>query len=259
MQLVTRATKAYRTRSRTQTVFKGLTLRMSAGTRLVMMGPNACGKSTLLRVLIGLADVDSGSVDLKLSARDHRGVVLQDYRSQLLLHTTVERNLVLPLAGSKAFAGERRAVLSQAEELLELLGYRICLGSRALELSGGQQQAVVLARALAFAGDVLLWDEPMSALDYSKRVALYRHICDSGENKGRSMVITTHDLDESLILADRLLIFDSNMRVLFESEIDRPSDVDRLSYLRSHDADTIRRAAQDAMSRGTTHSSEDEI
>lgn len=206
--------KAYRAGPRQVTLFEDFSLSLAPGTRLAVMGPNACGKSTLTRLLLGIESPDRGEVGAFMGERDLLGAVLQDYRGQLLPWASVRTNLELPLGGGRAAGLEAAELVRDAEALLAAFGYDIPLDQAVQRLSGGQQQAVVLARALAFRPSFFVWDEPTSAIDIVKRVALRRRVSARWRELGAGAVIVTHDLDEVLALADRVVVFDVGMRLL---------------------------------------------
>jgi NitT/TauT family transport system ATP-binding protein len=240
LPLLCDASKAFISGGVRRYIFQDLTLTMRRSERLVLMGPNACGKSTLLRILMGLQKVDQGWCALALEERDLRGAVLQDYRSQLLPWASVETNLLLPLGREHERGAARASVLNCAAELFDTLGYEISLKSKAAHLSGGQQQALVLARALAFEARFLIWDEPTSALDFLKRCTLYRTLQSYCAAHDASAIIVTHDFDEALILADRIIVFSENMQVLCDREIEHDGAMRDPAFFATAEAQSIR-------------------
>ena len=111
-------------------VFSDLSLSMEEGTCLALMGPNACGKSTLLSCLLGLTPLDQGRVALRMTARDLLGVVVQDYRSLLLPWASVRTNLLLPLGGERDPGVSPETVVASASDCFSLLGYQIDLDAQ---------------------------------------------------------------------------------------------------------------------------------
>lgn len=264
-------------------VFSDLTLSMEEGTCMAIMGPNACGKSTLLRCLLGLAPLDRGELGLALGEQDFLGVVMQDYRSQLLLSSSVRTNLLLPLGGGRMpsqsptprnhdhgrsvlgrmmqqlrrrlsagwhEAGPADSILRSAMQTFAQLGYEIDLDTRLRKLSGGAQQAVALARALAFSPRFFIWDEPTSAIDLSRRRSLYQLLERRWRNTGATVLFVTHDLDEALMLSDRVLVFDTGMKLLLDLPFERPFGEDGWSFLDSPQAQTLRSRVRHAMDQG---------
>jgi putative spermidine/putrescine transport system ATP-binding protein len=184
----------------------GLTLDIAPGEFVALLGPSGCGKTTALRVLAGLEDADSGRVEVDgkditsvpTSARD-MGMVFQAY--SLFPHMTARQNVEFGLR-LRRIPSARRS--SRASEMLELVELSDHADRYAHQLSGGQQQRVALARALAIEPQVLLLDEPLSALDAKVRVQLRDEIRRIQLEVGTTTVFVTHDQEEALAVADRV-------------------------------------------------------
>jgi len=185
-----------------------VTLDVADGEFVVLLGPSGCGKTTTLRVVAGLADPSSGTIWLgerditHLPAwRRNAGLVFQSYA--LFPHLTVADNVAfgLQMRGIPAAESARRIGEMLRLVRLEQLGARL-----PRQLSGGQQQRVALARAIAFRPDVLLLDEPLSSLDAQLRQEVRLEIRDLQRNLGLTTVMVTHDQEEALTMADRLVI-----------------------------------------------------
>ncbi len=186
----------------------GLSLDLAPGELVALLGPSGCGKTTALRSLAGLERLDSGRVllgerditDMPASRRD-MGMVFQAY--SLFPHLTARENVAFGLRLRRKTGAERRKI---ADRMLEL----VHLGSQGdrypHELSGGQQQRVALARALAIEPQVLLLDEPLSALDAKVRGTLRDEIRRIQTEVGITTVFVTHDQDEALAIADRVAV-----------------------------------------------------
>jgi putative spermidine/putrescine transport system ATP-binding protein len=184
----------------------GLSLDLHPGELVALLGPSGCGKTTALRALAGLEELDSGTVVVggkditRVGAhRRNMGMVFQAY--SLFPNMTARDNVGYGLRLRRTAAAARR---ERADELLELVG----LGSHAAryphQLSGGQQQRVALARALAIAPQVLLLDEPLSALDAKVRAQLRDEIRRVQREVGTTTLFVTHDQEEALAMADRV-------------------------------------------------------
>ncbi|SFL50655.1 ABC transporter ATP-binding protein [Geodermatophilus ruber] len=184
----------------------GLDLDVTGGELLALLGPSGCGKTTALRAIAGFDRPDAGRVlldgrdvtDVPASKRD-TGMVFQAY--SLFPNLTVAENVAFGLRVRRRSRIEQRR---RAGELLELVGLADRAGRYPHQLSGGQQQRVALARALAVAPQVLLLDEPLSALDARVRVQLREEIRRIQLELGITTVFVTHDQAEALSVADRV-------------------------------------------------------
>lgn len=198
----------------------GMSLDMTPGELVVLLGPSGCGKTTALRVLAGLEDADAGAVvvggkdisSLPTNKRD-MGMVFQAY--SLFPHLTARQNVEfgLKLRGVDSAARRKRAA-----EYLDLVGLAVQMDRYAHQMSGGQQQRVALARALAIQPQVLLLDEPLSALDAKVRVQLRDEIRRIQLEVGITTLFVTHDQEEALAIADRVGV----MRAGKIEQIDAP-------------------------------------
>src|SRR5450631_4313378 len=184
----------------------GLTLEIAPGEFVALLGPSGCGKTTALRVLAGLEDADSGRVEVggnditsvPTSSRD-MGMVFQAY--SLFPHMTARQNIEFGLQLRRMPTARRRARVAEMLDLVELSDHA---DRYAHQLSGGQQQRVALARALAIEPQVLLLDEPLSALDAKVRVQLRDEIRRIQLEVGTTTLFVTHDQEEALAVADRV-------------------------------------------------------
>lgn len=203
----------------------GLDLDMAPGELVALLGPSGCGKTTALRILAGLEDADSGRIvvggkdiaNVPANRRD-MGMVFQAY--SLFPHLTAVENVEFGLRLRRQNAAVRR---SRAREVLELVGLAAHGDRYPQQLSGGQQQRVALARALAFQPQVLLLDEPLSALDAKVRVQLREEIRRIQLEVGTTTLFVTHDQEEALAIADRVGV----MRAGRLEQIGSPEDVYR--------------------------------
>jgi putative spermidine/putrescine transport system ATP-binding protein len=184
----------------------GLTLHLEPGELVALLGPSGCGKTTALRILAGLDDPTAGTVSVDgrditrvpANKRD-MGMVFQAY--SLFPHLTVLDNVAFGLKLRGKAKAERT---SRAADMLDLVGLTEHTQKYADQLSGGQQQRVALARALAIRPQVLLLDEPLSALDAKVRVALRDEIRRVQLEVGTTTLFVTHDQEEALAVADRV-------------------------------------------------------
>jgi len=184
-------------------ILSNLDLSIARGEFLVIVGESGVGKSTLLRVLIGLAKPSSGRVrlDTRPGCRTPMALVFQDAR--LLPWRRVVDNVAFGLEGAGLSRAARRA---KATEMLALVGLADLAGRWPHQLSGGQRQRVAIARALAVEPDVLLMDEPFSALDSFTREGLQDELQRIKAQTGKTVLFVTHDIDEAVTLADRVVV-----------------------------------------------------
>jgi putative spermidine/putrescine transport system ATP-binding protein len=184
----------------------GLDLTIGPGELIALLGPSGCGKTTTLRLLAGLEDADAGQITvagrdmthLPANKRD-MGMVFQAY--SLFPHMTVQQNVAFGLRLRREHGAKRD---QRAIEMLELVGLSTQADRYPHQISGGQQQRVALARALAIEPQVLLLDEPLSALDAKVRAQLRDQIRRIQLEVGITTLFVTHDQEEALAIADRV-------------------------------------------------------
>ncbi|CAB3968054.1 ABC transporter [Burkholderia cenocepacia] len=191
-----------------------------------VIGPSGCGKSTLIRILAGLDAQTSGEVLLDgkpvQGPGADRGMVFQGYT--LFPWLTVKKNVMfgLRMNGSSSGQAEREAL-----QWLDLVGLMRFADVYPHQLSGGMKQRVAIARALANRPRILLMDEPFGALDAQTRAKMQTHLLDIWRNIDVTILFITHDLDEAIFLADRILVLKANpgaVQELIEVPVPRPRD-----------------------------------
>ena len=190
------------------TALDGVSLDVAPGEFFTLLGPSGCGKTTLLRLLAGFETPDDGRI--RIGGRDvtadppHRRPVNTVFQSYALFpHLTVARNVSF---GLEMQGTPRRNADARAREMLELVELAPQAHRRPAQLSGGQQQRVALARALAPAPEVLLLDEPLSALDLKLRQGMRRELSRIQHETGITFVFVTHDQEEALAMSDRIAV-----------------------------------------------------
>ncbi len=198
-----------------QAVLKGVNLSVARGGTTAIVGPSGSGKTTLLRLIAGFEHPNTGSISLNGNPvagdgvrvpahRRHVGYVAQD--GAMFPHLTVGQNVAFGLDAGKLDGG-RRAVRARVEALLDMVSLDPAMAKRRPhQLSGGQQQRVALARALAREPELMLLDEPFSALDAGLRVATRRAVAKVLNAAGVTTILVTHDQAEALSFADQVAI-----------------------------------------------------
>ncbi|VWC64316.1 MULTISPECIES: ABC transporter ATP-binding protein [Burkholderia] len=196
-----------------------------------VIGPSGCGKSTLIRILAGLEAQTSGEVLLDgkpvQGPGADRGMVFQGYT--LFPWLTVKKNVMfgLRMNGSSSGQAEREAL-----QWLDLVGLTRFADVYPHQLSGGMKQRVAIARALANRPRILLMDEPFGALDAQTRAKMQTHLLDIWRNIDVTILFITHDLDEAICLADRILVLKANpgaVQELIEVPVPRPRDYSQVN------------------------------
>ncbi|MBB1603731.1 putative 2-aminoethylphosphonate ABC transporter ATP-binding protein [Variovorax sp. UMC13] len=192
----------------TFSALRDIHLRVNAGEMLCFLGPSGCGKTTLLRIIAGLETQTAGQIlqngkDVSWLPPDRRdyGIVFQSYA--LFPNLSIADNVGYGLVNSRARKAEIKA---RVEELLTLVGLPTSGAKYPSQLSGGQQQRVALARALATRPGLLLLDEPLSALDAIERIRLRGEIRRLQKQVGITTIMVTHDQEEALSMADRIVV-----------------------------------------------------
>ena len=189
-------------------LFDGLSLEFPAGEVSVLLGPSGCGKTTLLNILAGIEEPDGGTIE---GVRERRiSYLFQEPR--LIPWRTIQQNLEFVLY-SVTEAPERRL---RAETLLARVGLADFAGSYPDELSGGMRQRVVIARAFAYPGEILLMDEPLQALDLARKLDLAGWFLDLWAESRPTTLFVTHDIQEALVLGDTITILSSPPAILLE-------------------------------------------
>jgi NitT/TauT family transport system ATP-binding protein len=211
-------------------ILRGISFDLSSGEIVGVVGRSGSGKTTLLRVLGGLLPATTGSVNVEGRAIDGPpatvATVFQDYVNALLPWRTVARNVALPLERTVPKAERRERV----EEALRLVGLDHRGGEHPWRLSGGMQQRVQIARALALSPRVLLMDEPFGALDAITKASLQDELLGMHAKTGATIVFITHDLEEAIYLSDRVfLIAGTPGQITDKVDVDLPRPRDQIA------------------------------
>lgn len=187
--------KSYQVEEKTLPVLKDLSAEFPKQSITVILGRSGCGKTTLLRILGGLEGYDSG----QLLAPDHGkvGIVFQEPR--LMPWLSVVKNITFGIPGKEISMPDIHA-------LIDTVGLHGFEKARPVQLSGGMQQRVSLARALAYDPELILMDEPFAALDYFTRTEMQEELMRIQSMKKKSIIFVTHSIDEALLLGQQILI-----------------------------------------------------
>lgn len=222
--------KYFKSRSGTITALEDVSFKAHQREFVCVIGPSGCGKSTLIRILAGLESASNGKVLLNgkavIGPGQDRGMVFQGYT--LFPWLTVKRNVMFGLleSGCSIVSAEE-----QAMQWIDLVGLEKFANSYPHQLSGGMKQRVAIARALANQPKILLMDEPFGALDPQTRCKMQSHLMDIWRNIDITVVFITHDLDEAIYLADRILVLQAHpgrVQELIEVPVPQPRNETQL-------------------------------
>jgi NitT/TauT family transport system ATP-binding protein len=199
-----------------------ISLRIDRGESVAIIGPSGCGKSTLLKMISGLLRPSRGSVEIdgKIVDRVPKGIGFLFQSDALLPWKSAQQNIQLGgMLGGMA-ADQANAL---AKSLMEDLGIGQALKKFPGELSGGMRKRVALARTLAYGPSLFLLDEPFSALDAQTRIQVANRFLRVFEKLGHSVVLVTHDIEEAIAMADRVVVMTGSPgRIAAEFKIDLP-------------------------------------
>jgi NitT/TauT family transport system ATP-binding protein len=193
-----------------------------------VVGPSGCGKTTLLKCMSGLLEPSAGSVEIRgrrvSGPPPEMALVFQEYSRSLLPWMSVRGNVTLPLRHKKLGKAETARLVEEAVEAVGLTGF---IDRFPWELSGGMQQRVAIARALAYQPQVLLMDEPFASVDAQTRGDLEDLVLQVRERYGVTILFVTHDIDESVYLADRIVVLTpspTEVREVLSVDLPHPRD-----------------------------------
>ncbi|HEY7488911.1 MAG TPA: ABC transporter ATP-binding protein [Streptosporangiaceae bacterium] len=206
-------------------------LRVEGGELVSIVGPSGCGKSTLMRCIAGLQRPTGGDVVLDGTRLEqvpgNLAVVFQDYSRSLFPWLTVRDNVGLPLRRHGKNRQERRTA---ALEALQSVGLADAAQKYPWQLSGGMQQRVAIARALAYRPTLLLMDEPFGSVDAQTREDLEDLLLHVRGNDGMTILLVTHDIDESVYVGDRVVVLTKSPgHVCADLPVDLPAERDQVA------------------------------
>jgi NitT/TauT family transport system ATP-binding protein len=214
------------------------------GEFLCVVGPSGCGKTTLLKCIAGLLRPSHGQVLLRgkpvTGPPEELALVFQEYSRSLMPWASVRNNVLLPLRHKKIKRGDRNRLV---EDALDHVGLTTFIDHYPWQLSGGMQQRVAIARALAYQPAILLMDEPFASVDAQTRGDLEDLILQVRDEYGITILFVTHDIDESVYLADRVAVLThapTEVKELIRVDLPRPRDqiatkeLAEFAHLRAH-------------------------
>src|SRR5438874_2188848 len=199
--------KTYGSGDKATPAIGNVSFRVDAGEFACVVGPSGCGKTTLLKCIAGLLEPTRGSVTLHgkpvTAPPEDMALVFQEYGRSLMPWTSVRNNVLLPLHHKSLSRAERERLVKEAVEAVGLTRF---LDHYPWQLSGGMQQRVAIARALAYEPSIMLMDEPFASVDAQTRGDLEDLVLRVHERFGVTILFVTHDIDESVYLADRVIV-----------------------------------------------------
>ena len=220
--------KTYGTGAKATRAIADVSLTVADGEFVCVVGPSGCGKTTLLKCIAGLLRPSHGSVVLRgkevTRPPEEMALVFQEYSRSLMPWMSVAGNVLLPLRHKKLARKERRRLVEESLEAVDLSSFS---DRYPWQLSGGMQQRVAIARALAYQPAILLMDEPFASVDAQTRGDLEDLILRVREQYGITILFVTHDIDESVYLADRVVVLThapTEVKEIVGVQLPRPRD-----------------------------------
>lgn len=206
---VSNVTISFEEENQTHVILDDVSLNIEKGEFICLLGPSGCGKSTLLNAMAGFLKPTSGEIKIENQIVQKPSMkyvtIFQNYG--LLPWRTVQKNVELGLETQK-YSKEKKAQI--ASHYLKMVGLEHAAKKCPAQLSGGMQQRVAIARALAVEPDILFMDEPFGALDAITRMKLQTDILEIAQDTKKTVVFVTHDIEEAVFLADRIVIMSAN-------------------------------------------------
>lgn len=189
-------------------VLRNICLDIEKGELVTLLGPSGCGKSTLLRALAGLEQIDCGSIildgeDITELPVQKRGIGMVFQQYSLFQNMNVKENIAF---GLKIMKMDKDKINQKVQNAIEMVGLNGKEKSYPNQLSGGQQQRVAIARTLALKPDIILFDEPLSALDAANRLAMRAEIKRIQKQVNATILYITHDQEEAFTMSDRIMV-----------------------------------------------------
>ena len=225
---ITHLAKTYGTDEKATEALRDVTFVVEDGEFVCVVGPSGCGKTTLLKCVAGLLRPTRGETILRgkrvTEPPEEMALVFQEYGRSLMPWASVRNNVLLPLRHKRLSRSERTRLV---EEALESVGLTRFIDHYPWQLSGGMQQRVAIARALAYQPSILLMDEPFASVDAQTRGDLEDLVLRVREEYGITILFVTHDIDESVYLADRVVVLThspTEVKEIVQVDLARPRD-----------------------------------
>ena len=226
--------KSFDGRGKNLSVLEDINLTVNDGELVCLLGPSGCGKTTLLRLIAGLDHPTSGEIiangELVEKPSGDRAVIFQQY--SLFPWLTVLKNVTF---GLEISGGSKEENIQAAERYLKSVGLLEFKDSYPHELSGGMKQRVAIIRSLLNHSPILLMDEPFSALDMQNRHKLQEQLIGVWKRFENTIIFVTHDVDEAVYLADKIVLLDKNpgkIAEVIEVDLERPRKRDSQEFLK---------------------------
>ena len=226
--------KSFDGRGKSLSVLENINLEINDGELICLLGPSDCGKTTLLRLIAGLDQPTSGEIvangELVEKPSGDRAVIFQQY--SLFPWLTVLQNVTF---GLEISGGSKEENIQAAERYLKSVGLLDFKDSYPHELSGGMKQRVAIIRSLLNHSPILLMDEPFSALDMQNRHKLQEQLIGVWQRFENTIVFVTHDVDEAVYLADKIVLLDKDpgkIAEIISVDLKRPRKRDSLEFLK---------------------------
>ena len=248
--------KTYGAGAKAARAIEDVSLVVEDGEFLCVVGPSGCGKTTLLKCVGGLLRPTKGTVLLRgkpvTRPPEEMALVFQEYSRSLMPWTSVANNVLLPLRHKKLGRKQRKTLVGES---LEAVGLDAFANRYPWQLSGGMQQRVAIARALAYQPSILLMDEPFASVDAQTRGDLEDLTLRVRDQYGITILFVTHDIDESVYLADRVVVLThapTEVKEIVRVDLPRPRDqiatkeLADFAHLRAHVYRQIKREQADA-------------
>lgn len=212
-----------------KSVLDNLSFTLETGEFVCLVGANGSGKSTVFNLISGVLEANEGRIEKSIS-NNEISYVRQNYRETLFPWKSSFDNIGLPLK----IVGEQKEFYSKKiNDLVDLFGIQIDLSKYPYELSGGQQQQIAIVRGVVTQPKLLLLDEPFGALDYGIKRQISEQIVKYWEQAKGSVLLTTHDIDEGMLLADRILIITKEKKLVeVKIDLERPRNIKMLASLK---------------------------